>query len=154
MLVSIRLRSECLDESLVLAPFGFCFSSNNKTERVISSIITLSDYSLLCVFRGEAGGAGSNKSALQLPQVARKLRSSFLAQYLGKTDPTAVKGAISDLQERVASLERKLAGLGRLIGQVATSGQIFLMISRKVSGSISSLSNKNLASSPSAAPHS
>ena len=36
-----------------------------------------------------------------------------LAQYLGKTDPTAVKGAISDLQERVASLERKLAGLGR-----------------------------------------
>ena len=33
-----------------------------------------------------------------------------LGQYLGKTDPTAVKGAISDLQERVASLERKLAG--------------------------------------------
>ena len=39
-----------------------------------------------------------------------------IAQYLGKTDPTAVKGAISDLQERVASLERKLAGLGRLVG--------------------------------------
>jgi len=39
-----------------------------------------------------------------------------LAQYLGKTDPAAVKGAISDLQERVANLERKLAGLGRLVG--------------------------------------
>ena len=39
-----------------------------------------------------------------------------LAQYLGKTDPKAVKGAISDLQGRVASLERKLAGLGRLVG--------------------------------------
>ena len=35
-----------------------------------------------------------------------------LAQYLGKTDPTAVKGAISNLQERVAILERKLAGQG------------------------------------------
>lgn len=39
-----------------------------------------------------------------------------LAQYLGKTDPVAVKGAIADLQERVATLERKLAGLGGLIG--------------------------------------
>ncbi len=39
-----------------------------------------------------------------------------IAQYLGKTDPKAVKGAITDLQERVASLERKLAGLGRLVG--------------------------------------
>ena len=39
-----------------------------------------------------------------------------IAQYLGKTDPTAVKGAIADLQERVASLEGKLAGLGRLVG--------------------------------------
>lgn len=39
-----------------------------------------------------------------------------IAQYLGKTDPTAVKGAISDLQERVTSLEQKLAGLGRLVG--------------------------------------
>jgi RHH-type rel operon transcriptional repressor/antitoxin RelB len=34
-----------------------------------------------------------------------------IAQYLGKTDPTAVKGAISDLQERVASLEGNLASL-------------------------------------------
>ena len=39
-----------------------------------------------------------------------------IAQYLSKTDSTAVKGVISDLQERVASLERKLAGLGRLVG--------------------------------------
>jgi RHH-type rel operon transcriptional repressor/antitoxin RelB len=36
-----------------------------------------------------------------------------LAQYLGKTDPASVKGAISDLQDRLASLEQKLAGLGR-----------------------------------------
>lgn len=39
-----------------------------------------------------------------------------LAQYLGQTDPSRVKGAIADLQERVASLERKLAGLSRLVG--------------------------------------
>lgn len=39
-----------------------------------------------------------------------------LAQYLGKTDPVAVKGAITDLQERMTNLERKLAGLGRLVG--------------------------------------
>lgn len=39
-----------------------------------------------------------------------------LAQYLGKTDPSAVKGAIADLQERITSLEQKLAGLGRLVG--------------------------------------
>ena len=39
-----------------------------------------------------------------------------LAQYLGKTDPSSVKGAIMDLQERVANLERKLSGLGRLVG--------------------------------------
>lgn len=38
-----------------------------------------------------------------------------LGQYLGQTDPAAVKGAISDLQNRVANLERKLAGLGRLV---------------------------------------
>jgi len=39
-----------------------------------------------------------------------------LAQYLGKTDPSSVKGAIVDLQERVANLERKLSGLGQLVG--------------------------------------
>ncbi len=39
-----------------------------------------------------------------------------LAQYLGKTDPSSVKGATGDLQERVANLERKLSGLGRLVG--------------------------------------
>lgn len=36
-----------------------------------------------------------------------------LAQYLGRTNPSSVKGAIADLQDRVASLERKLSGLGR-----------------------------------------
>ncbi len=39
-----------------------------------------------------------------------------LAEYLGKTDPSAVKGAIASLEDRVTSLERKLAGLGRLVG--------------------------------------
>ncbi len=36
-----------------------------------------------------------------------------LAQYLGQTDPAAVKGAIASLQDRVTDLERKL---GRLAG--------------------------------------
>ena len=39
-----------------------------------------------------------------------------LAQYLGQTDPSSVKGALADLQERVASLEQKFAGLGPLVG--------------------------------------
>jgi len=39
-----------------------------------------------------------------------------IAQYLGKTDKSSVKGAIADLQDRVVNLERKLAGLGRLVG--------------------------------------
>lgn len=39
-----------------------------------------------------------------------------LAQYLGQTDPLAVKGAIASLEDRVANLERKLTGLGRLVG--------------------------------------
>jgi RHH-type rel operon transcriptional repressor/antitoxin RelB len=39
-----------------------------------------------------------------------------LGQYLGQTDPAAVKGVISDLQDRVANVERKLASLGRLVG--------------------------------------
>ena len=39
-----------------------------------------------------------------------------IAQYLGKTDPSSVKGAISDLQDRVANVERKLISLGRLVG--------------------------------------
>ena len=47
MLVSISKGSERLDESLVLAREGFCFISDNKTERVITSIITLSDYPFL-----------------------------------------------------------------------------------------------------------
>lgn len=39
-----------------------------------------------------------------------------LAQYLGQTDPGSVKGAITSLEDRVGNLERKLAGLGRLVG--------------------------------------
>ncbi len=39
-----------------------------------------------------------------------------LAQYLGRTDPSNVKGAIASLEDRVTNLERKLAGLGRLVG--------------------------------------
>ena len=37
-----------------------------------------------------------------------------LGQYLGKNDLGSAKGASADLQERVASLERKLAVLDRL----------------------------------------
>ena len=39
-----------------------------------------------------------------------------LAMYLGQTDPSNVKGAIASLEDRVACLEKKLAGLGRLVG--------------------------------------
>lgn len=41
-----------------------------------------------------------------------------LAQYLGKTDSGSAKGVIASLEDRVANLERKLAGLGRLVGWV------------------------------------
>ena len=41
---------------------------------------------------------------------------SAIAQYLGKTDPAVVRRSIAYLQDRVVSLERKLAGLGRLVG--------------------------------------
>ena len=34
-----------------------------------------------------------------------------IAQYLGQTDPSNVKGAIADLQDRVTNLERKLRRL-------------------------------------------
>lgn len=39
-----------------------------------------------------------------------------IAQYLGKTEANSVKGAIASLEDRVNNLERKLAGLGRLVG--------------------------------------
>ena len=38
-----------------------------------------------------------------------------LGQYLGKTDLGSIKGAITSLEDRVDRLERKLAGLGRLV---------------------------------------
>ncbi len=43
-----------------------------------------------------------------------------LAQYRGKTDPGSVKGAFASLEDRVASVERKLAFFGasrRLVSQ-------------------------------------
>ena len=43
-----------------------------------------------------------------------------IAQYLGKTDPSSVKGAIVSIEDRVTSLERKLAGLGRLVSASAS----------------------------------
>ena len=39
-----------------------------------------------------------------------------LGQYLGKNDPGSIKGAIAQLQDKVANLERKLATLSRLVG--------------------------------------
>ena len=41
---------------------------------------------------------------------------SALGQYLGRTDPGSIKGDFANLEDRVADLERKLAGLGRLVG--------------------------------------
>ncbi len=38
-----------------------------------------------------------------------------IAHYLGQISPTVVKGAITAFQERVTSLEQKLAGLGWLV---------------------------------------
>ncbi len=35
-----------------------------------------------------------------------------LGQYLGRTEPGSIKGALSDLQGRVATLEQKLARFG------------------------------------------
>ena len=44
-----------------------------------------------------------------------KVVTEVIAQYLGRTDPHSVMGVIAELQERVASLERKLAGLRRSV---------------------------------------
>jgi predicted DNA-binding protein len=41
---------------------------------------------------------------------------SAIAQYLGKTEPAEVSRSIAYSQDKVASLEQKLAGLGRLVG--------------------------------------
>ena len=56
----------------------------------------------------EIAGLSGRKEA----QVIREA----LAQYLGKTNPAAVKGTIALLEDRLANLERKLASLGRLVG--------------------------------------
>lgn len=39
-----------------------------------------------------------------------------LAQYLGKTDPGSVKGAIASLEDRVETLERKDVRVGEIGG--------------------------------------
>ena len=39
-----------------------------------------------------------------------------IAQYLGKTDPVAVKGRLDALEDRVTELERKQAKLRQLVG--------------------------------------
>ena len=39
-----------------------------------------------------------------------------IGQYLGQIDPASVKGAIASLEYRLASVEQKLSGLGRLVG--------------------------------------
>ena len=44
-----------------------------------------------------------------------KVIREALAQYLGQTDPAVIKGVIASLEHRVATLEQKLAGLGRLV---------------------------------------
>ncbi len=56
----------------------------------------------------------------EIARAAGRFEASFVreasARYLGQTDPGSVKGAIASLEDRVATLERKLAGLGRLVG--------------------------------------
>lgn len=38
-----------------------------------------------------------------------------IAQYLGETDPTTITRTLEDMQQRLAVVERKLAGFGKLI---------------------------------------
>ncbi len=60
---------------------------------------------------------------LQISKIAKacgrkeaEIVKDAIAQYLGQTDPSSVKGAIASLEDRVNNLERKLVGLGRLVG--------------------------------------
>lgn len=41
-----------------------------------------------------------------------------IAQHLGRTNPSSVKGASTSLEVRVSALKRKLVGLGRLVGAI------------------------------------
>ena len=59
--------------------------------------------------------AAGRKEAEIVRDAIAQARTQGFAQYLGKTDATSVKGAISDLQDRVANVERKLISLGRLV---------------------------------------
>ncbi len=38
-----------------------------------------------------------------------------IAQYLGETDPSTITRTIEDMQQRLAAVERKLAGFGKFI---------------------------------------
>ena len=55
--------------------------------------------------------ANASASGRREAEIVRKA----LGQYLGKTDLGSIKGAIASLEDRVADLERKLAGMGRLV---------------------------------------
>ncbi len=57
--------------------------------------------------------ASANATGRKEAEIVREA----LGQYLGKTDPGSVKGAIALLEDRVTNLERKLTGLGRLVGE-------------------------------------
>ncbi|MCL1475696.1 CopG family transcriptional regulator [Argonema antarcticum] len=60
-----------------------------------------------CQIKGIALATGRTEA-----QIVREA----IGKYLGKNDPTAVRGAIADLEERVTKIETKLSGLGRLVG--------------------------------------
>ena len=62
------------------------------------------------------GSKALSAIALAAGRKEAKIVRDAIAQYLGKTDPSSVKGALADLQDRVANVERKLASLGRLVG--------------------------------------
>lgn len=63
--------------------------------------------------------AGTNQRAIALAAGRKEAEivREALGQYLGKNDPGSIKGAIASLEDRVADLDRKLAGNGRLVGE-------------------------------------
>jgi RHH-type rel operon transcriptional repressor/antitoxin RelB len=62
--------------------------------------------------------AGTLKSEIAVTTGRREAEvvREALGQYLGKNDLRSIKGAIALLEDRVASLERKLTSLRRLVG--------------------------------------
>jgi predicted transcriptional regulator with HTH domain len=73
--------------------------------RKVSAMMQI--YSVFGFYRDVIAAAGCKEA-----EIVR----DAIAQYLGKTDPSSVKGALADLQDRVVNVERKLASLGRLVG--------------------------------------